>query len=106
MIPNTGVSSSQCRMNASEDSRALISGFLSYVGTSRGESTSSRTSPSYGSSSPPLKKYVTCGYFSVSETCSCVSPRSAISFASVISGRSGGKATGYGQPSSYSVRHA
>ena len=29
MIPNTGASSFQWRMNASEDSRALISGFLS-----------------------------------------------------------------------------
>jgi hypothetical protein len=75
----------------------------SYVGTSRGEGISSRSSPSYGVSSPPLKKYVTCAYFSVSATCSCDIPRAARTLASVTDGRAGGKATGYGQPSSYSV---
>ena len=58
-------------------------------GRRAGESTSSRTSPSYGSSSPPLKKYVTCGYFSVSATCSCVSPRPAMTVASVTVGPRG-----------------
>ena len=43
--------------------------------TSRGEGTRQRSSPGYGCSSPPLKKYVTCAYFSVSATCSWRSPR-------------------------------
>ena len=51
-----------------------------------GEATSSRRSPVYGVSSPPLKKYVTCGYFSVSATCSCVAPRSASTCESVTFG--------------------
>ena len=38
--------------------------------TSRGEGTSTRVSPSHSASSPPLKKYVTCAYFSVSAACS------------------------------------
>src|SRR5215207_9004660 len=58
MIAKAKSCSDQRRRNASVASRALISGLWSYVGTSRGEGTSSRTSPSYGSSSPPLKKYV------------------------------------------------
>src|SRR6202020_1491499 len=62
-----------------------------------------RSSPSYGVSSPPLKKYVTCGYFSVSATCSWRSCRAAITAPIVVAGRSGANATGYGQPSSYSV---
>ena len=59
--------------------------------------------PSYGSSSPPLKKYVTCGYFSVSATCSCARPASAITFPIVIAGRCGGNTTGKLQSSSYCV---
>ena len=49
----------------SHSSYALISGFMSYVGT-LGDGTSSHSSPSRISLSPPLKKYVTCAYFSVS----------------------------------------
>src|SRR4051794_140360 len=56
MIPNAGASACQCSTNAAAASRALISGLKSYVGTSRGDGTSSRISPSYGFSSPPLKK--------------------------------------------------
>ena len=36
--------------------------------------------PAPGCSSPPPKKYVTCGYFSVSATCSCRPPVAAITF--------------------------
>src|SRR5215218_204983 len=68
MMPKRGWSSCQARTNAAAASGALIWGLWSYVGTSRGEATSSRRSPAYGVSSPPLKKYVTCGYFSVSAT--------------------------------------
>ena len=75
-------------------SRALISGLKSYVGTSRGDGTSSRTSPSYGFSSPPLKKYVTCGYFSVSATCSWPLPSREMTSPIVSAGRLGGKTTG------------
>ena len=103
MMPKRGSSSCHARTNAAAASGALICGLWSYVGTSRGEATSSRRSPAYGVSSPPLKKYVTCGYFSVSATCSCVAPRSASTCESVTVGRSGGNATGYGQPSWYSV---
>src|SRR4051794_1892694 len=93
MIANTGASERPCSTNASVASGALISGLWSYVGTSRGDGTSSRTSPGYGCSSPPLKKYVTCGYFSVSATCSWPSPRSASTLASVVAGRCGGENT-------------
>src|SRR5208282_3437076 len=44
---------------------ADISGFKSYVAT-LGEGTRMRSSPLNGFSTPPLKKYVTCAYFSVS----------------------------------------
>ena len=50
---------------------ADISGFSSYPATSRGDGTSTRVSPSHSDSSPPLKKYVTCAYFSVSAAWSC-----------------------------------
>src|ERR1700679_617827 len=70
MIPNRGAAAFHDSANAAAASTALIDGLKSYVGTSRGDGTSSRSSPSYGVSSPPLKKYVTCGYFSVSATCS------------------------------------
>ena len=99
MIANPGRSSRHAEENAAAASRALICGLRSYVGTSRGEGTSSRRSPSSGASSPPLKKYVTCAYFSVSATCSCEIPARASVSASVVAGRSGGNATGYGQPS-------
>ena len=46
---------------------ALISGFRSYVAT-LGDCTISRSSPLKGFSAPPLKKYVTWAYFSVSAT--------------------------------------
>jgi hypothetical protein len=50
-----------------------------------------------------LKKYVTCGYFSVSATWSWRAPESARTVDNVVEGCSGGNATGYGQPSSYWV---
>ena len=52
---------------------------------------------------PPLKKYVTWGYFSVSATCSWRPPAAAITCGSVTAGCAGANATGYGHPSSYSV---
>src|SRR3954469_18537825 len=106
MIAKAGSSERQCSTKASVASGALISGLWSYVGTSRGEGTSSRTSPGYGSSSPPLKKYVTCGYFSVSATCSCGKPASETTCARVTDGRDGGNTIGNGHPSSYSVKAA
>ena len=45
---------------------ARISGARSYVATVRSEGMSSRSSSCKMSSRPPLKKYVTCAYFSVS----------------------------------------
>ena len=62
------------RPSARRRSSALISGFRSYVVTSRGDGTRIRSSPSWGGSRPPLKKYVTCAYFSVSATWSCPMP--------------------------------
>ena len=51
-----------------------------------------RSSPAYFSSRPPLRKYVTCAYFSVSAMRSCVRPaRETISprmFDSVCGGKS------------------
>mmetsp|Transcript_65288 Transcript_65288/g.145709 ORF Transcript_65288/g.145709 Transcript_65288/m.145709 type:complete len:340 (-) Transcript_65288:630-1649(-) len=61
------------RTIASATGSAAIFGSRSYVATF-GESFSSRTSPSKGSSRPPLKKKVTWAYFSVSATWNCVSP--------------------------------
>ena len=46
---------------------------------------------------------MTCGYFSVSATCSCAPPDRAITCGSVTFGRSGAKAAGTGEPSVYSV---
>ena len=40
-----------------------------------GEGIRSRTSPGLGASTPPLKKKVTCAYFSVSAMRSCFMPR-------------------------------
>ena len=54
-------------------SYALISGFKSYVSTF-GDGTNILSSPSYCFSSPPLKKNVTCAYFSVSAILNCVYP--------------------------------
>ena len=51
----------------------FISGCRSYVATC-GDGISSRVSPTNSSSRPPLKKKVTCAYFSVSEIRSCVLP--------------------------------
>ena len=50
-------------------SGALISGW-SYVATF-GDLTRILSSPSFGSSTPPLKKNVTCAYFSVSAILAC-----------------------------------
>ena len=55
-------------------SGALISGFKSYVATSLGELTSNLNSSTLGSSTPPLKKNVTCAYFSVSASLNCFFP--------------------------------
>ena len=58
-------------------SGALISGFKSYVATSLGLFTRRRASSIFGSSTPPLKKKVTCAYFSVSARRSCFLPFAA-----------------------------
>jgi hypothetical protein len=51
-----------------------------------------RVSPAGGSSRPPLKKYVTCGYFSVSAVRKLVRPCAASTSASRLSIGCGGKA--------------
>src|SRR3972149_3421185 len=53
---------------------ALISGFRSYVATSFGDGIRKRSSPGKDFSSPPLKKYVTWAYFSVSAILNCFRP--------------------------------
>ena len=67
-----------------------------------GLGTSRRSSPGQGASTPPLKKYVTWAYFSVSATWNCRQPASLNASASerVVSG---GNATATGRPASYSV---
>ena len=60
-------------VNFSVTSGALISGCKSYVATA-GELTKIRCSPSNSASRPPLKKKVTCAYFSVSAMRSWVLP--------------------------------
>ncbi len=52
---------------------ALISGCKSYVATF-GELINTLSSFLYGVSIPPLKKKVTCAYFSVSAILNCVKP--------------------------------
>ena len=47
-----------------------------------GDGTSLRSSPGQAASTPPLKKYVTCAYFSVSATWNCVQPASLKAWAS------------------------
>jgi hypothetical protein len=74
-------------------SAAAIAGIASYVGTS-GESTIARVSPSTASSRPPLRKYVTCAYFSDSAHRNCVRPAAASAAPSGIAGRSALNATG------------
>ena len=85
-------------------SGALISGLRSYVATF-GLGTSTRVSPAFGVSAPPLRKNVTCAYFSVSAMWSWRRPCSARTSARTCSGRSLGNATGAGIVGSYSVRH-
>ena len=63
--------------SASVTPAALISGWRSYVATF-GLGTRTRSSLGNGASRPPLRKYVTCAYFSVSATWSCRQPASAI----------------------------
>ena len=61
-----------------------------------GDGTSRRSSPGQAVSTPPLKKYVTCAYFSVSATWNCVQPASLKAWASDRAS-SGPKATSTGQ---------
>ena len=65
-------------------SMALISGFMSNVAIF-GLSISTRSSPGLGSSTPPLKKNVTCAYFCVSAMRSCLRPRADRYSPSVLS---------------------
>ena len=58
-----------------------------------------RVSPSHSASTPPLKKYVTCAYFSVSAAWSCRRPRSASTSASVSCTSCSGNATGQSKSS-------
>src|SRR5437762_1810189 len=53
-----------------------------------------RSSPGYVFSTPPLKKYVTCAYFSVSAIRSCVSPSRAMYSPKPLRIDCGGNATG------------
>ena len=52
-----------------------------------GLGTRTRSSPAFGVSAPPLKKNVTCAYFSVSAMCSCRRPASASTSASTLLGQ-------------------
>ena len=70
----------------SVSSNTDISGFRSYVATF-GDGTSMRSSPSNCVSEPPLKKNVTCAYFSVSAMRSCVRPACDEHFAEVVADR-------------------
>ena len=68
-----------------------------------GDCTSRRVSPSGASSTPPLKKKVTCGYFSVSAVRKLLSPCAASTSARMSSIGCGGKAAESGNASSYCV---
>ena len=74
------------------NSLADISGAKSYVAT-LGEGIKCLSSPSEGISTPPLKKYVTCGYFSVSAVRYCLSPCSETIWPMKLFNDSGGNAT-------------
>src|SRR3954465_4442563 len=87
--------------SASVTPAALLSGWRSYVATF-GLDTSLRSSPGHGASTPPLKKYVTWAYFSVSATWNCDQPCSLKVWANERDD-SGPKATWTGRPSSYAV---
>ena len=86
--------SRQAETNAAAASGALISGLWSYVGTSRGEGTSSRSSPSLRRLLAAVEEVrhvrVLLGLGHVE----LASPVAARSRGSVVAGRSGGKATG------------
>ena len=99
------VSSLIFSITAAVTSGALISGCRSYVAT-LGDGISILSSPLFGSSTPPLKKNVTCAYFSVSAIRSCLSPRSAMVLPRVGSTSCGGYATStLGIVASYSAMH-
>ena len=84
-------------------SYALISGCMSYVGTF-GLLTRMRSSPSYCFSTPPLKKNVTCAYFSVSAMRSCLRPFSEMYSPKVFASDCGLNATcTFGIVASYCV---
>src|SRR5260370_42107842 len=89
----------------SATARAAISGFLSYVATSLGDANIFRSSPSKASSRPPLKKYVTCAYFSVSAHRNCLSFELERISGKMFGYESFGKATGRPRDESYVVMH-
>ena len=62
------------------------------------------SSPGKGISTPPLKKYVTWGYFSVSAVLYCLSPFSEIIWPIKLFRDSGGNATLTGKLGSYWVK--
>ena len=65
-----------------------------------GLGTMARSSPGKGASRPPLKKNVTCGYFSVSAVRSCASPASLMTSPTRCRMDCGSNATGKGNWSS------
>src|SRR6059058_1860558 len=81
---------------------ALISGMRSYVATFW-LGTSSRSSCGNGVSTPPLKKYVTCAYFSVSAVRNMLLPALDTTSATMFFIDCGGKATGTSNVRSYDV---
>src|SRR5690349_6237878 len=95
------VPDSMAATSASVTPDADISGWRSYVATF-GLGTRRRSSPGQAASTPPLKKYVTWAYFSVSATWNWRQPASLIVCASDRA-VSGGNATATPRPSSYSV---
>ena len=91
---------------ASATPAADISGLWSYVATSFGEGIIARSSPGKASSRPPLKKYVTCAYFSVSAQRNCVRPALAMTSGKMSTYFSLGNAIGSPKLESYVVMHA
>src|SRR5574341_133504 len=96
------VSLSIARQSPSVTSTADISGWRSYVAT-LGLGTSKRSSFGNGCSTPPLKKNVTCGYFSVSAVWNCRIPAWEMTSETPHASEKGGNAIGYGKVSSYCV---
>lgn len=92
-ITNSCLSSRRTSATLFATSWTDMCGCLSYVATF-GDGMRCRSSLSNCFSTPPLKKNVTCAYFSVSAMCACLTPFFASHSASTFVIACGGKATG------------